>query len=186
MSNKLAQLDQSILVVVDIQPTFIKAIEGIDAALRRCKFLIECAQVLGVPSIATEQYPERMGGTHPEVLDLLDGAALPKMRFSCCGAPGFMEALERSGRKQAVLVGFETPICVCQTAHALLAAGYEVIVAEDATGSRGAEAQRITIDRLRAAGAIVAHTESIVYEWMGGADHPHFKTVLNVLKKYAG
>jgi nicotinamidase-related amidase len=185
MSTKLANLDQCVLVVVDIQTNFMKPILGMNQALARSKFLIECAHVLEVPMLATEQYPERMGGTHAEILDLLDENAFSKMRFSCCGAPGFMEALEATGKKQAILLGIETPICVNQTAHELIDLGYEVIVAEDTTGARSQEAQRNAIDRMRAAGAIIAHTESIVYEWMKGADHPKFRDVLKILKKYA-
>jgi len=185
MSTKLANLDQSVLVVVDIQTNFMKAILGMNQALSRSKFLIECAHVLEVPILATEQYPERMGGTHAEILDLLDENAFAKMKFSCCGAPGMMEALKECGKKQVILLGIETPICVNQTAHELVAEGFEVIVAEDTTGARSPDAQRNAIERMRAAGAIIAHTESIVYEWMQGADHPKFRDVLKILKKYA-
>lgn len=185
MSDRLAHIDRSFLVVIDIQPSFMKPIQGMDNALMRSKFLVECAQLLGVPTVATEQVPDKMGATHHEILDLLDDEAIAKTSFSCWGEPKFRAAVEKIGRKQAVLVGIESPICVCQTAHQMLAAGYEVIVAEDTTASRSAGAQTNAIERMRAAGVILAHTESIVYEWLGSATHPAFRDVLKVVKNYS-
>lgn len=151
--------------------------------LERTKFLVECALILQVPIIATEQYPTRMGGTEESLLALLPCPPLPKMAFSCCGAEGFSEAL--GDRNQIVLVGIESHICVAQTALDLRASGKAVVLAEDAITTRSADRHRLGIARAAAAGATVAHTEAIVYEWMVSADHPSFRNVLNVVKRTA-
>lgn len=184
MPPSLADLEHSVLVVVDIQPTFLRPIWESERVLERSAFLMRVAQVLGVPMLATEQNPARMGGTHPDMQRWLPDTPFPKMAFSCAGCSEFMDALDASGRKQAVLIGIETHICVGQTALQLLELGYEVIVAEDAVSARSKDRHRIGMDRMARAGAILAHSEAIVYEWMRTADRPGFRDVLAIVKEF--
>ncbi len=123
-----------------------------------------------------------MGGTIPEISELIMGGIFPKLSFSAGGSDEFNHMVNQSGKRRIVLVGVETHICITGTALDLLAQGFEVTLALDAIGSRIAEAHSIGIARLLAAGAIGAHTESIVYEWMGTAAHEKFKTILNFVK----
>ncbi len=180
----LARLEDSLLVVVDLQPAFMAPIVEIDSVLARANYLLRVGQLLGVPRFATEQYPSRMGHTHELLMPGLDRCPIEgKMVFSCLGAPSLRPWIDNSGRRQVVLVGIETPICVNQTAHELLELGYEVIVAEDAVGGRSELMHRNGIERMRAAGATIAHTDSIVYEWMRTAEHPQFRDVLKIVKE---
>lgn len=122
-----------------------------------------------------------MGGTEPSIAALLPEPAAPKMRFSshgCLPSHGLFEG----GRNTAILVGIETHICVYQTAHDLLDDGLEVIVCADAVSARTIDRHEVGLARLRDAGAVVAHTEAIVYEWMRSADHPSFRDVLKLVK----
>lgn len=182
MFPALADQSRSVVVAIDLQPAFLQAIHEKERVLARAKFLLECAALLGVPTLATEQNPERMGGTDPGVQPLLGADAFPKHVFSCVGCEEFDAALAALGRHQVVLVGIETHICVNQTAHHLLAAGYDVMVAADAMSARTPSMHVIGLERMRAAGAVVAHSESVVYEWMGSAAHPAFRDVLRVVK----
>lgn len=172
----------SFVTVIDVQPTFLAGIWQRDQIVERTKFLIQCANLLGVPVLATEQYPERMGGTEPGVQELLGEPPYSKMAFSCCGSEAYLEKAESLSRTQAVLVGIETHICVTQTALDLLENGYEVFLAVDAVSCRMEDAHKIGIKRLRDAGVEVCHTESVVYEWMQGADHEKFRDVLKIVK----
>jgi nicotinamidase-related amidase len=182
----LARLEDSVVIVVDMQPTFLDGCWRSGEVLNRVKFLVEAANLLGLPVLATEQYRERMGGTEGSLAELIGQAALDKMSFSCCGIDSFNTALANLQRKQAILVGIETHICVNQTAHHLVEQVQSgVFVCVDAVTARTEDRHRIGMERIRALGATPAHTESIVYEWLGSASHPQFKEALKLVKKYA-
>lgn len=176
--------EESLIVVVDEQPNFMKVVHEAGRVVERSKFLLEAAKLLEVPSLATTQNAERMGPLHPDLQPLITGETFDKLAFSCCGSFEFVEAVEQADRAQIVLVGAETHICITQTALDLLEADYEVFLALDAISSRSPESTKIAIKRLRDAGAQVCHTESLVYEWLDTAEHAAFRDVLQVVKSH--
>jgi nicotinamidase-related amidase len=182
----LASLEDSVVVVIDMQPSFLDGCWRGPEVLGRVKFLVESANLLGVPVLATEQYRDRMGGTEPGLAALIGQEALDKLSFSCCGTASFSESLSSLGRRQVVLTGIETHICVNQTAHHLVEAGdREVVVCVDAVTARSEDRHRIGMERIRALRCTPAHTESVVYEWLGSATHPQFRDALRLVKQYA-
>jgi nicotinamidase-related amidase len=182
----LARLEDSVVIVVDMQPTFLDGCWRGPDVLKRVKFLVEAANLLGVPVLATEQYRERMGATEPGLAELIGEQALDKMSFSCCGAGSFNEALASLNRTQPILVGIETHICISLTSHHLVNLPQnEVIVCVDAVTARSEDRHRIGMERIRGLGCTPAHTESVVYEWLGSASHPLFKDALKLVKQYA-
>jgi nicotinamidase-related amidase len=185
MGPALADASRSVVLVIDVQPSFLKAIHEAGRVLERSEFLVKVANLLDVPVIATEQYPERMQGTDPSLLSVLPDKPIGKMTFSCVGCAGFDSALAATGRDQAVIVGIETHICVTQTAMHLLQRGMHVIVCEDAVSARRKEMSEIGFRRLRHAGADVAHSESVAYEWLVSAEHPRFRDALSVVKEFS-
>lgn len=183
MFARLAECESSVLAVVDVQPAFMKAIWQAERVLARTQLLLKIANALQVPALATEQNPTRMGGTDESVLSALFTPPMAKMAFSCAGCESFLEALQQGARKQVVLVGIETHICISQTALQLAESGFSVFVCEDAVSANSEEKHRIGLERLRCAGIAIAHTESIAYEWMRSAEHPAFREVLNIVKE---
>jgi nicotinamidase-related amidase len=174
---------RSVLIVVDVQPTFLKGIHEAERVLARATFMARAAEALGVTVLATEQVPERMGGTHPGLSPHV-GTPFPKRSFSCVGCEDLASALEFTGRRQAVLVGIETHICVGQTAQDLLALGYEVAVCPDGVSAGSLEAHKLGMERMRDAGIVPVHTEAVAYEWMGTAEHFAFRQILGLVKQY--
>lgn len=179
------------MIVVDLQPSFLRVIHEAEKVVRRSEFLTQIAGLLEVPIIATEQVPERMGGTDERIGRHLPSAGIGKATFSCVGCAGFdarlADVVPKLGElPQVILVGIETHICVTQTALHLLERGFDVKVCEDAVSARAKEMNEIGFRRLRHAGADVAHTESIAYEWMRAANHPKFRDALTVVKEFAG
>lgn len=175
--------DDSGLLVVDLQEKFLAPIVDKDAVLHRAKFLIESAQILGVPILATEQYATRMGSTVPEILELLgDAHRVDKLCFSACGSDGLFDEFLNLGRKQVVIAGIETHICVTQSCLDLISNGFEVFLAADAVSCRIPMAHEVALKRLRHAGVVVTHSESVVYEWMHQAGTEEFKKVLDLVK----
>ncbi len=178
--------ESSVVVLIDVQPNFLSGIYEADRVLARSEFILKVAKLLHVPILATEQYPSRMGGTHERLLPLLESSTIGKMAFSCARSQPFLDALEATGRRQVVLVGIETHICVSQSAHDLLGKGFDVAIGVDAVSARTLDRHKIGLKRIRDAGAVTAHTESIAYEWMETADSPAFKGVLGIVKEYQG
>ena len=182
MASLHCPAEDSLLVVVDIQPSFMAAIHEADRVVKRSSFLVDCARTLNLPVVSTVQYPERMGGFDPTIASRLIDEPFPKMAFSCCGSTGFREAIKSSGKGNIVLVGIETHICVTLTALDLLESGLRVFVCPDAVSARTVEMHKLGMERMRDSGAVASHTETLVYEWMGSAEHPKFRDVLSLVK----
>jgi nicotinamidase-related amidase len=184
-SPLLCAREKSMLFVVDVQEKLLSQIIKGEEVLRRIRFLVECARVLNIPILVTEQNPEKLGPTSEELSEVLSEIPrFAKMSFSCKGCPEAIQAFVKSGRRQAVLVGIETHICVLQSAVDLKEGGYEVFVCADGVGSRIESAHEIALARMRELDIQVTHTESVVYEWLSEAGTSEFRQVLEILKRY--
>jgi nicotinamidase-related amidase len=170
------------LLVIDVQDKLMVKIPGADAVMRNIAFLIDGAKLLGVPVQATEQYPKGLGSTVPELAQRLPQRP-DKKAFSCCAIPEVAENFRREARPKLVLCGIEAHVCVQQTALDLLAHGFTVYLAADAIASRYAIDCEYALRRLEKAGCIPTTTESIVFEWTGGAEHPQFKEVSKLVQE---
>lgn len=170
------------VLVIDVQEKLMAKIPNGDLLVRNIAFLLDVAEALEVPVLATEQYPKGLGGTVPEL-----AAKLPerpdKVAFSSCAVKSVVETLGRRARRKVVLVGIETHVCVLHTALDLLVAGFRVYLAVDAIGARYAVDHETALRRLSQAGAIVTTVEGCAFEWMGGADHPQFKRVSSLVQE---
>jgi nicotinamidase-related amidase len=187
VSSGRATRTDSVLAVIDMQDSFLAPIVEKDKIVARCAFLVEIANLLEVPIVVTEQYRDRMGETTETIRRLLPLSVVrrDKLCFSSFRASGFEEELISFGRKDVVVVGIESHICVTQTALDLHFAGYRVYVCEDATGARPPDAHGIAMRRLRHAGITVTHSESVAYEWLGTAGTETFRRALEIVKRYS-
>ena len=171
------------LVVVDIQERFRPVIFEMPRVVQNALRLINGALILRVPVFATEQYRKGLGGTVPEIASAIpDFAPLEKNTFSCCGAPGFVEALRAKGVQDVILCGIEAHVCVCQTCLGLLDAGFRPFVVADAISSRTPENHRLGVERMRDAGAVIVSTEMILFELLERAGTDEFKQMLTLVK----
>jgi nicotinamidase-related amidase len=164
------------LLVIDVQDKLLAKIPGADALVRNIAFLIDGARLLDMPVTATEQYPKGLGPTVAELAQRLPPRP-DKVAFSCCAVPSVVEGFRQAARPRVVLAGMETHVCVLQTALDLLAKDFRVYVPVDAVASRYAVDHEQALHRLDRAGAIITTSETAVFEWLGGADHPRFKQV---------
>jgi nicotinamidase-related amidase len=202
-STYLLDRGRSALVALDLQEPFLRSIHGREGLLASCGLLIRAARLLGVPALLTTQYAQRMGPVIPEIASVpapelgpsvttaAPAAAtrvpepspvIDKLSFSAVGERAFLDALRLTGRRQVLLCGVETHICVGQTALDLLHAGYEVHVAPDAVSSRTQERHKLGMERMRDAGVRPVAAEAAVYEWLREAGTPEFKTVLELVR----
>lgn len=173
----------STLLVVDVQDKLLVKMPDAAGLVRDVAFLIDVAKLLQIPVVGTEQYPKGLGPMAAELARRLSPDLPSKVAFSCCGAPGVLADLRTSGRKIVVLAGIETHVCIMQTALDLLAAGFNVFLPVDALQARFRLDHDIALRRMEVAGAIITTVEAIAFEWLGGADHPHFKAVSKMVQE---
>ena len=182
-SIELLSRQASRLLIVDVQEKLVPLIPTAARMIANCRRLIDGAKTLGVPVFATEQYPKGLGKTVPELAPLL-GTIPEKLRFSSAEVLGWGFAGDGSNdRDQVVVAGIEAHVCVLQTALDLLAQGYRVCVAADAVASRGELDWRLALERMSAAGAVVATTESVLFEWCERSGTPEFKEISRLIKQ---
>jgi nicotinamidase-related amidase len=172
--------ERAALVVVDVQEAFRKAVPDFGEVAAAAGTLAEGAASLGVPVIVTEQYPQGLGRTVPEVAEHLPEGTEPleKVRFSAAEADGF----DLDGRGQAIVCGVEAHVCVNQTVLDLLDRGIEVHLATDAVGSRTEENRSLGIHKAEQAGAVLTSVETALFELLRGSDAPEFKQVQGLVK----
>lgn len=184
---KMLNIEDSVLVVIDIQDRLVLASKyGIDVANTMVK-ATRAASVLGIPTVITEQYPKGLGHTVPQLQEVLEPNAFvtEKAAFSAMLEPAFaqkIEELKAAGKKQIVIGGIETHICVLQTAHDLMNAGFEVYVLKDACASRNKAEYKTGLELLKQYGAKVTCLEITLFEWLKTSKNPKFKEVQALIK----
>ena len=174
---------RAVLVMIDIQNKLWNVMHEKAALLENAQKLVKAMRVLSVPIILTEQNPEGLGSTLPELKQCMpEVKALPKLCFSCCQDKGFEQELNRLNRKQVILCGIESHVCVHQTAQELLSRGYEVQVVADVIASRAQANKEVALVRMQSEGVKITAAEMAIFELLGGADSPLFKEILKVIK----
>lgn len=175
--------DDSALVIVDIQERLAVVMSEREKVIRNTLHLMEAAKLLQLPVIVTEQYPQGLGPTVSEIREALPSyEPIEKLTFSCCGEPGFMKALESTGKKKIILCGMETHVCVLQTCIGSLREGYTVHAASDAICSRSKENFKTGIQFMRDAGAVITGTETVLFQLLERAGTEEFKALTKRIK----
>jgi nicotinamidase-related amidase len=186
-SYELLDRDRSRVICVDLQERLMAAMPDAAAVINSTRLLLQAAELFQVPVAITEQYPQGLGPTVPELAEFAtdrpaktDFSAVNALQIGCvsdAGPAGIADV-----RDQVVLAGVETHVCLLQTAYDLLSRGYRVYLATDAVASRFASDREMAITRLRDAGVIVTTVEAIAFEWCASASHPQFKALSQLVK----
>ena len=180
--NTLSQND-SLVLIIDVQERLVGMLEK-DIIVSKTAKLAEAARILDIPVVVTEQYPKGLGSTVAPVSEKLpsDTPVFEKTSFSVLDTKEIAEKIKSYGKKQIVLCGIETHICVHQTCAALLEAGYEVYVVKDACASRNKYEFLQGIDIMQQNGAKISCLEIVLFEWLKSAKHSNFKEVQALIK----
>lgn len=189
-ADTVVSRDACVLVVVDVQERLAAVMDARESVIERSRLLVSAAGIVGVPVIVTRQYPKGLGDTEPSLAETIgavetQGALVyraDKVCFDCFAEPSFVDAVATTGRRQLLIVGMETHICVTQTALSGLRSGFDVHVAADAVCSRQVGNHEIALMRMAHAGAVVTTAESAAYELVGRAGTDEFKALLAVVK----
>ncbi len=183
----MLNIEDSILVIIDIQDRLVQASKyGAEVAENMAK-LAKAANILNIPTIITEQYPKGLGNTVPMLKVAISPEAFitEKASFSAMLETEFsqkMQELKNLGKKQILIGGIETHICVLQTAAELINEGFEVYVAKDACASRHKEEYKAGLELLKQYGAKITCVEIALFEWLKTSKQPNFKEIQNLIK----
>jgi nicotinamidase-related amidase len=176
------------LLVIDVQQRLWDVMPADKPRVaRNLGILVELARRLGIPVVMSEQYPQGLGRTIPEVAEAVaaPGVALhrlEKLEFSCAAAPAFAPIWDELARDTWIVAGMETHICVYQTARDLAARGATVHLAADAVISRTAENRATGLELIARAGGIVTSTETVVFDALQRAGSEDFRALSRLVR----
>ena len=174
----LLHREKSGFVLVDVQEKLIPYVLNSDPVVMRCEWLIRLAKELGVPLVVSEQYPKGLGTTVEPLRTLtLNERCVDKVQFSCYREPSFVNHWQTIDRKQVVLAGIETHVCVLQTAMDMNSSGFDVFVVVDAVSSRHELDHKYGLKRMKQVGIHLVTAEMVFFEWVGQAGTPEFKAL---------
>ena len=181
--------ERAALLVVDIQERLAAAMppELRAACERNTLVLVEMARRLGLPVVASEQYPKGLGPTVPAIAQALAAPGLAVMRFekiefSCADAPAFAAVWTELRREQWIVTGMETHVCVYQSVRGLALRGATVHLPRDAVASRTVENRDVGLALALRAGGIVTSTEAVVFDALGRAGSEDFKALARMIR----
>jgi nicotinamidase-related amidase len=171
----LVDHSDSVLVVVDTQPGFID-FDGMSVTTRdvsartveRIAWLAGFAGMLDVPVVAVEEDPASNGATHERVAERLPVGTQVEVKdaFSLSACPAAVDAIRATGRNTLVLVGYETDVCVAQSAIELHELGYRVVVPADTCCTGSADEHGRGLERMLHAGIEPNSFKGLIFEWM--------------------
>lgn len=176
-------LENTALVLIDIQGKLAGLMYRREELYANARKIVMGAGALEMPIIWNEQVPDKLGPTIPEISELLtDNKPLVKKTFSCCGNVSFLEELRYLNRKQLLIAGIETHVCVYQTSKDLLQAGYEIHLLADATSSRSESDYRIGVERIKHEGGRLASVEMVLFEILKTTEADKFREISRIVK----
>lgn len=172
------------LVVIDVQERLFGHVERAMEVLHQIAKTIKAFNIMKLPIVVTEQYPEKMGPTIASIRELLDEGQgyYSKTTFSCLGNQAIREMMERMPQTQWVIVGIEAHVCVLQTAKDLIRSGKEVAVLNDAITSRSIYDYSTAIAEMRDCAIRITSVETLLFELMHDSKSPEFKAVSQLIK----
>jgi len=181
----MSSTDKILLLCIDLQPSFLNAITRRELLQRRCAFAIQSAAGLGIGIAFTEQVPQKLGATAPELLALLQHPTVfDKNCFSALADTQLRDLIPAWNVEHLLLCGIETPVCIYQTALDALDAGLQVTLLSDCVGARRDDDARVCLEALVRAGVHVLPSETVFYSLVRDVTHPFFRSYTALVKQY--
>ncbi len=179
--------ESSLLLVIDVQERLASAMpaEAMTRLARNAGILLEAAALVGVPTLASEQYPKGLGPTiEPIATRLRARGVVPidKVDFDAASEPRLSRAIDATQPRSVIVLGMETHVCVFQTARELVRRGYATYVVADACASRSEHNRLAGLSLCERAGAVLTVTEAVAFDWVARAGTEAFRAVSKLVK----
>ena len=172
--------DNCIFLIIDVQEKLLNAVFNKEILEKNAKILAKAAKTLEIPVFITEQYPQGLGKSI-DVINEFSNLYI-KTDFNALADKNLFNEIKKLGKKQVIVFGIETHICVYQSVIALLEAGFEVSVVSDASGSRSEKEYNAAFELMKNSGAQIKTTEIVLFEILKSAKHPNFKEIQTLIK----
>lgn len=185
MKNFFLDRKHTGLIVVDVQEKLFSKVERGAEVLEVMLQLIKSFQILQLPIVVTEQYPQGLGPTLPILKQSFckEQKYLAKTSFSCVADPKIKDHLFSLPIQTWVVIGIEAHVCILQTVKDLLADGKDVVVINDAITSRSIFDFSTAIGEMRDMGVRVSSAETVLFELLRDSKVPEFKAVSQLIKE---
>lgn len=180
----MLEIENSVIVLIDIQERLVTMLNKQEPVVKASSKLINAANIMNIPAVLTEQYPQGLGKTVFDVATAMDesNSVIEKTSFSAMQTPEFAEKIKSLGKQTIIIGGIETHICVYQTVLDLINEGFNVVVAKDACASRSTDCFKTGIELMKDAGAKISNVETILFELLKTSKNPYFKAVQALVK----
>lgn len=189
--NKLYTPEDSAVVFIDNQPQMTFGVANMDRAtlINNVTLLAKVAKEFKVPAIITAVESESFSGyVWPPLLDVFPGQpVIERTSMNSWDDAGFRKAIEATGRKNILMTGLWTEVCVTWPTIEMLAEGYNIYVVEDCCGATSVAAQEAALSRMVQAGATRVTTIAALLEWQRDwAKREHYDNLMKLLRPQAG
>jgi nicotinamidase-related amidase len=178
--------ESSVIVFMDMQSHLLNSINHAERLIESCSILAACSKLFKMPTVLTEQVPDKLGSSDKQIVSRLDNPQkVIKDTFSAFGSSGFCEFLTESTTTRIILVGIETPICIFLTALDALKAGFSVTLLSDCVSCRVPGDGERCLSQLLRSGAEIIPLESFIFRELQCSNHPDFRKISNLIKNRA-
>ena len=176
--------EDSVLLIIDIQEKLLRAVFNKEELEKKSGIITKTAAILNIPIFVTEQYPTGLGETVTALKNIFaeNTKICEKTDFNAFINKDILKNFSNLNRKQVLICGIETHICVFQTAEFLINSEYDVTIICDACGSRSSKEYDLGLRSLEHAGAKIKTTEMVIFELLKSSKHPNFKDVQALIK----
>lgn len=181
--SKMQEEGTDVIVFMDMQTRLLNPIGNLDGLIKSNSILAACSKILQIPTIITEQVPDKLGSSDERIVSkLVNPLHISKHTFSAFGSLEFSESIGVIAPRRLVLVGIETPICVFLTAMDALKSGFLVTVVSDCVGCRVPRDGDQCLSQLLQLGAEIIPLESFIFSRLKCSTHPGFREASNLIK----
>ncbi|MBN1118397.1 MAG: hydrolase [Bacteroidales bacterium] len=175
--------ENTIAVVIDMQEKLLPHMSNKEQVFNNCLKIVKGLRILSVPIIVTQQYTKGLGNTVQEINQAIGNFSyIEKLTFSCYREPSFIKILNRSSKRNVIILGIESHVCIMQTALDLLYNNFNPVIITDSVSSRNEYDKEVSLWRMRDVGCIMTTTESILFELCRQAGTSEFKEISNLVK----
>ncbi len=174
----MLNINDTTIICIDIQEKLVNMLSNSDEIVLKCEKIMKAANILDVDTIITEQYPKGLGSTLESIKTITSFKTIEKTTFSALQTPEFNFEL----KKNIVIFGIETHICVYQTVLDLIQKGHNVYVVADCCASRSELNYKTALNLMEKFGANITTLEIVLFEFLKSSKHPCFKEVQALIK----
>jgi nicotinamidase-related amidase len=183
--------EDSAIVFIDFQPQMLFGVANADRAtmINNVTLLAKVAKEFKVPTVLTSVETESFSGyVWPQLLDIFPGQpVIERSSMNSWDSMEFRKAIEATGRKNIIMTGLWTEVCVTWPTIEMLGAGYNVYVVQDCCGATSPAAQEAALSRMVQAGAVPLTTIGALLEWQRDwAKREHYDALMKLLRPQAG